>query len=110
MRKVSILIGGLLAALIVVMILSIVIKPAIAASSSLPDGARLGSGMGFRSPFMGGMGGVFGGPWEDMDDMDLGFGGMMGPFGPGGMTGLYGAGGMMGPYGSMNPWMMHDRD
>ncbi len=69
-------------------ILSITIKPVIAASSSLPEGAFLGNGLGFRSPFMGGMGGLFGGPWADMDDMDLEYGGMMGP------------------YGSMNPWMM----
>ena len=38
---------------IMVTILSVAIKPVIAASSSLPEGARLGSGMGFRSPFMG---------------------------------------------------------
>lgn len=63
---------------IMVTALSFAIKPVIAASSSLPEGAFLGNGIGA----------LFGGPWADMDDMDLGFGGMMGPFG------------------SMNPWMM----
>jgi hypothetical protein len=97
MRKVSILTGFMLAAFIMTVVLSIAIRPAMAASSSLPEGAILGSGMGFRSPFMG-MGGFFGGgPWEDMDDMDLGFGGMMGQFG-------------MGQFGAMNPWMMRGMD
>jgi hypothetical protein len=93
MKKVSILMGFMLATLTMTVILSMAIKPAMAASSSLPEGARLGSGMGYRSPFMG-MGGFFGGgPWEeDMDDMDLGYGGMMGPFG------------------AMNPWMMQGMD
>lgn len=102
MRKASILIGCLLAALIAIAILS-VIYPAKAASSSLPEGAQLGSGMGFRSPFMPYMGGFFGRAMEDMDDIDQGFGGMMGgPFGFGGM--------MEGSYGSMDPWMMQDMD
>jgi hypothetical protein len=87
MRKVSILVGLMLATIIMTMVLSIAIKPAMAASSSLPEGAQLGSGMGFRSTFMG-MGGFFGASLEDMDDMDIGYGGMMGP------------------YGAMNPWMM----
>lgn len=82
MKKVSILAGCLIAFLVI----AVVIKPAMAASSSLPVGAQLGSGMGFRSPFMGM--GFFGAQLEDIDDMDLGFGGMMGP------------------YGMMNPWMM----
>lgn len=74
-------------------ILCATIEPALAASSSLPEGAHLGNGMGtsrfgFRSPFMGGFGGPFGGMWGDMDDMDFGFMGSMGP------------------YGFMNPWMM----
>ena len=95
LRKFSILIGCLLAAFIIVTILSVAIKPVIAASSSLPEGALLGSELRFRNPFfggMGGMGGYFGGPWADMDDMDLGYGGMMGSFG------------------QMNPWMMHEMD
>ena len=108
LRKVSILIGCLLAALIIVTILGVAIKPAAAASTSLPEGARLGSAMGFGSPFMFGMNGFFGRALEDIDDIDMGFGGMMGgPFGAGGMMGgPFGYGGMMGEHaGSMNPWM-----
>lgn len=82
MKKVSILIGCLFVVFIMVTILSTTIKPVMAASSSLPEGAFLGNGIGA----------MFGGPWADMDDMDLGYGGMMGPFG------------------SMNPWMMQGMD
>jgi hypothetical protein len=87
MKKVSVLTVCLIAVFIMTMVLNAGIKQATAASSSLPEGARLGSGMGFGYPFMG-MGGFYGSQFEDMDDIDMGFGGMMGP------------------YGAMNPWMM----
>ncbi len=98
LKKVSRITGCLLAALIIVAILCIDIMPAIAASSSLPEGAYLGSELRLRNPFMGAF---LGGPWAYMDDMEPGYGGMMWP-------------GSMNPWmmqsGSMNPWMMQGMD